>query len=264
MRAGVIFGLTDCFSPMPQRLILLLFFTINSQFVHSQSVNPVFEALGDALPIAMGIAASPWPIIALMILLMTPKSVSNSYAFLLGWFIGLIGVGVIVLQIPGLSGDSGEPSQLMGWIRLSLGAIFLIFSLLLLKDMVYNKNRPDIPKWIEKVDSYGFIQALVIGFILSGLNFKNASMVATGAASIGGSGITYQQELIVLLLFCLISSLGVLLPHTIFVLFRKNAEVIYGKIKFWLLKNRVLILLLVLVIFGGISLYKGIAIIQSF
>ena len=236
---------------MPQRLF-------------SQSVNPVFEALGDALPIALGIAASPWPIIALMILLMTPKSVSNSYAFLLGWFIGLIGVGVVVLHIPGLSSDSGEPSQLMGWIRLSLGAIFLIFSLLLIKDMVYNKNRPDIPKWIEKVDSYGFFQALVIGFILSGLNFKNASMVATGAASIGSSGISYRQELIVLLLFCLISSLGVLIPHTIFLLFRKNAEVIYGKIKFWLLKNRVLILLVVLLIFGSISLYRGIAIIGSF
>ena len=130
--------------------------------------------------------------------------------------------------------------------------------------MVYNKSRPDIPKWIEKVDSYGFFQALVIGFILSGLNFKNASMVATGAAVIGSSGITNQQELIVLLLFCLISSLGVLIPHAIFLLFRKNAEVIYGKIKFWLLKNRVLILLVVLVIFGSISLYKGIEIVGSF
>lgn len=239
------------FYRMPQRLLV-------------QSVNPVFEAFGDVLPIALGIAASPWPIIALMILLMTPKSLSNSYAFLLGWFIGLIGVGVAVLHIPGLSDDSGGPSRLMGWIRLSLGAIFLIFSLLLLKDKVYNKNRPDIPKWIEKVDSYGFFQALVIGFILSGLNFKNASMVATGAATIGSSGIAYEKQLIILLLFCLISSLGVLLPHAIFVLFRKNAEVIYGKIKFWLLKNRVLILLLVLVIFGGISLYKGIAIIESF
>lgn len=57
-------------------------------------------------------------------------------------------------------------------------------------------------------------------------------MVATGAAAIGSSGITDQQELIVLLLFCLISSLGVLIPHAIFLLFRKDAEVIYGKIKF--------------------------------
>lgn len=225
-------------------------------------MSPVLETLGHSFPIALGIAASPWPIIALMILLLTPKSVSNSYAFLLGWFVGLMGVGLIVLHSPGLSSDSGEPSQLMGWIRLSLGAIFLIFSSLLVRDMIQNKDRPDIPKWIKKVDSYGFLQSLAIGFFLSGLNFKNASMVVTGAAIIGSSGITDQQEFFALLIFCLISSAGVLLPHVIFVLFQENAERIFGKLKFWLLKNRVLILLLILVVFGGISLYKGILIVR--
>ena len=225
-------------------------------------MSPVLETLGHSFPIALGIAASPWPIIALMILLLTPKSVSNSYAFLLGWFVGLMGVGLIVLHSPGLSSDSGEPSQLMGWIRLSLGAIFLIFSSLLVRDMIQNKDRPDIPKWIKKVDSYGFLQSLAIGFFLSGLNFKNASMVVTGAAIIGSSGITDQQEFFALLIFCLISSAGVLLPHVIFVLFQENAERIFGKLKFWLLKNRVLTLLLILVVFGGISLYKGILIVR--
>ena len=225
-------------------------------------MSPVLETLGHSFPIALGIAASPWPIIALMILLLTPKSVSNSYAFLLGWFVGLMGVGLLVLHSPGLSSDSGEPSQLMGWIRLSLGAIFLIFSSLLVRNMIQNKDRPDIPKWIKKVDSYGFLQSLAIGFFLSGINFKNASMVVTGAAIIGSSGITGQQEFFALLIFCLISSAGVLLPHVIFVLFQENAERIFGKLKFWLLKNRVLILLLILVVFGGISLYKGILIVR--
>jgi hypothetical protein len=225
-------------------------------------MSPILETLSFSLPIALGIAASPWPIITLMILLLTPKSISNSYAFLLGWFVGLMGVGMLVLHSPGLSSESGESSQLMGWIRLGLGATFLIFSTLLLKDLASNKNRPDTPKWIEKVDSYGFFQALLIGFMLSGLNFKNASMVVTGAASIGSSGLSYQQEILVMFLFCLICSIGVLLPHTIFVLYRKNAERIFGKLKFWLLKNRVLILLLILVLFGGISLYKGILIVR--
>lgn len=224
-------------------------------------MSPVLETLGLSLPIALGIATAPWPIITLMILLLTPKSLSNSYAFLLGWFIGLLGLGMLVLQSPGLSSDSGEPSLLMGWIRLCLGAIFLIFSVLLIKDLIQNKNRPDTPKWIEKVDSYGFRQSMTIGFLLTTLNFKNASMVVTAAAIIGSSGISSQHELQVLLIFCFICSVGVLIPHTIFVFYRKNAERIFGGLKFWLLKNRVLILLVVMVIFGGISLYKGILIV---
>ena len=227
-------------------------------------MNPFFETLGISLPIALGIAASPWPIIALMILLMTPKSVTNAYAFLLGWFIGLFGVGMVVLNSPGLTSESGEPSQLMGWIRLSLGGIFLVFSLLLVRDLIHNKNRPNIPKWMAKVDSYGFMHSLSIGFLLSGLNFKNASMVVTGASIIGSSGMNSQLESLGLLVFCLISSVGVLLPHAIFVLFQTKAELIFGKMKFWLLKHRVQILLLVLVLFGGLSLYKGIVIVGAY
>lgn len=56
----------------------------------------------------------------------------------------------------------------------------------------------------------------------------------------------------------LVSSPGVLLPLYIFVLFRNDAAMIFGRLKLFLLKNRVMILLLVLLVSGGISLYKGI------
>ncbi len=88
-------------------------------------------------------------------------------------------------------------------------------------------------------------------------------MVVVGAASIGRQGLNSNQELLVLLVFCLIASIGVLIPHIIFLLFRKNTEIIFERIKVWILRNRVLVLLLILIIFGGISLYKGIMIIQN-
>jgi len=225
-------------------------------------MGPVFEVLGISLPLALGIAAAPWAIIALMILLLTPRAVSNAYAFLMGWFIGLMLVGIVVVSSPGLMDESGEPSRLMGWIRLGMGIVFLIFSLLLFRKIPKRKEQQTIPKWIKKVDTFGFFQASVIGFLLSTLNLKNSSMVVVGAASIARQGLNSSQEVFVLLLFCLIASIGVLIPHIIFLLFRKNAELIFGKIKVWILKNRVLVLLLILIIFGGLSLYKGLAIIQ--
>ena len=88
-------------------------------------------------------------------------------------------------------------------------------------------------------------------------------MVVVGAAFIGRQGLQTSQELVALLLFCVIASIGVMIPHVIFLLFRENAEIIFGKIKIWILKNRVLILLVILLVFGGISLYKGITIIQQ-
>lgn len=225
-------------------------------------MGAVLEVLGLSLPLAFGIAAAPWAIIALMILLLTPRAISNAYAFLTGWYTGLLLVGILIMSSPGLMDDSGEPSHLMGWIRLGMAAVFLIFSLLLLRKLPKNEEQKNIPKWIERVDAYGFFQALVIGFLLSTLNLKNSSMVVVGAAFIARQGLTTMQEIITLLLFCMIASIGVLIPFTTFMLFRRDAERIFGRIKIWILKNRVLVLLVILLVFGGISLFKGIVILQ--
>jgi len=223
-------------------------------------MGSVLEVVGTSLPLALGIAAAPWAIITLMILLLTPRAVSNAYAFLLGWYIGLMAVGILILSSPGLMDDTGEPSQLMGWIRIGMGVVFFVTSLFFFKNLPIRRDQQNIPKWIEKVDTFGFFQASFIGFLLSTLNFKNSSMVVVGAAFIARQDLNTSQELIALLVFCLIASIGVLIPHIIFLLFRQNAERIFGKIKIWILKNRVLVLLVILLVFGGISLYKGITI----
>lgn len=223
-------------------------------------MDSILEVLSLSLPLAFGIAAAPWAIIALMILLLTPKALSNAYAFLMGWYMGLVGVGILILHSPGLMNDSGEPSQLMGWIRIGMAAVFFITSLFFFKKLPKGKNQQTIPKWIERVDAFGIFHASLIGFLLSTLNFKNSSMVVVGAAFIARQGLTSMQDIITLLLFCLIASIGVLIPFTIFILFRRDAEQVFGRIKIWILKNRVLILLVILLVFGGISLLKGIII----
>jgi hypothetical protein len=51
-------------------------------------------AIGQILPEAIGVAISP--IIAVVLMLATPKGEGNGLAFLVGWLIGLGLVGVIV------------------------------------------------------------------------------------------------------------------------------------------------------------------------
>ena len=57
------------------------------------------SAIGEILPLAVGVAISPIPIIAVVLMLSTPKGKGNGLAFLLGWLIGLGLVGVIVLLV---------------------------------------------------------------------------------------------------------------------------------------------------------------------
>jgi membrane protein YqaA with SNARE-associated domain len=44
--------------------------------------------IGDVLPLAIGIAISPIPIIAAILMLFSPRATSTSTGFLLGWILG--------------------------------------------------------------------------------------------------------------------------------------------------------------------------------
>ena len=218
----------------------------------------MFNAFSTSLPIAIGVAASPMTILALMILLMTPRALPNGYSFLLGWFIGLFLVGGIVLFSPGLNHYTSGPTPVAGWIRIGLGSLFLLISILILKDLPQKGKAKAPPRWMEKVDSYGPKQALNVGLFLSILNFKNAAMVASGAVVIDAEGLSSWSELILLLIFCFVASLGVLIPVAIYLLFRDAVETIFAKMKIWLQRYSSLILMIVLIVFGGWSLYRGI------
>jgi hypothetical protein len=224
-------------------------------------MGSLFNAFSTSLPIALGIAASPMTILALMILLMTPRALSNAYSFLFGWFIGLFLIGGLVLLSPGLNHYTSGPTPVSGWIRIGLGSLFLLISILIAKDLPKKGKQTTPPKWMEKVDSYGPKQAMSIGLFLSILNFKNAAMVASGAVVIAAAGLSSIQEVILLILFCFIASLGVLFPVVIYLLFRNVVESVFAKMKIWLQKYSTLILMLVLIVFGLWSLYRGIVLV---
>jgi hypothetical protein len=60
------------------------------------------QAIGGSLPLAIGIAAArPIPIIAVVLVLATPKARVNGPTFLLGWLLGLGVVGALVVSIAG-------------------------------------------------------------------------------------------------------------------------------------------------------------------
>ncbi len=76
------------------------------------------QAIGGSLALAVGIALSPIPIIAVVLMLTSQKARVNGPAFVLGWLIGLGVVGAVVLALagPGGASKSGSPAAWVGWL----------------------------------------------------------------------------------------------------------------------------------------------------
>ena len=72
------------------------------------------KAIGESLPLAVGIALSPVPIIAVVLMLTSRRTKVNSPVHVLGWPVNLGAVGAIVLVLAGAGGGSksGSPGHL--------------------------------------------------------------------------------------------------------------------------------------------------------
>jgi hypothetical protein len=77
---------------------------------------------------AVGAALSPLPISAVVTILLSSNT-TNATKFLIGWFLGILVIGLVVFVIPGLDSERGEPTTLSGWIRLMLGGAMLLLAI---------------------------------------------------------------------------------------------------------------------------------------
>ena len=89
------------------------------------------QAIGDLLPLALGIAISPIPIIAVILMLFSQRARANSSMFLLGWIVGVLGGTIVLLIIANtqdLSQSNGQPDDSVSTIKLVLGLLLILLA----------------------------------------------------------------------------------------------------------------------------------------
>ena len=86
------------------------------------------EAIGQLLPFAFGVAVSPMPIVAVVLMLVSRRARTNGPAFLVGWMAGIAIAGAILLSVagPANASDNGEPADWVNWLKLVLGLLLVL------------------------------------------------------------------------------------------------------------------------------------------
>src|ERR1700743_2771291 len=87
-------------------------------------------AIGDTLPFALAIAVSPIPIIAAILMLVSPGAQSKALGFLGGWVLGITGVTIIFTLLSSVLGASDKgASPVVGVIKIVLGAAMVLLGI---------------------------------------------------------------------------------------------------------------------------------------
>lgn len=208
----------------------------------------VGDVVGQFLPYAIGIAVSPVPIAALLLMLVTKKARTNAPLFLLGWIAGIGIVGVVVFLIPGLEASQGEPSTAAGIVKGILGLLLLLVGVRAWRTRPRSGETAEAPAWMNRIDGFGGGAALGLGVALSGANPKNLLLAVGGAATITAAGLSSPQEYTSLGIFVLVASLSILVPVVIYFVLGERAETAMTEAKEWLIQNNKTVMSVVILV----------------
>ena len=217
-------------------------------------------AIGDLLPLAVGVALSPVPIIAVILMLGTPQARSNGPAFAVGWVLGLTIVSVIVVLVASGAdeADSGS-STAVDVIKLLFGVLFLLLALKQWRSRPRPGAEVAMPKWMAAVDSLTAGRSFLLGAALSGINPKNLALTLAAAASIAQAGLDTGGTVVSIACFVVIGSLTVAGPVVFYVIASRRAAGPLESIKDFMAAHNAVIMMVVLLVLGAKLLGSGIA-----
>lgn len=220
----------------------------------------MLEVLGSVLPNAVAIAISPLPIIAVILMLMSPRAGKMGLGFLLGW---IAGIAVAVTAFTLLAGVIPEPDAdkgaqpIVAVIQVVLGVLLVLLGVKQWRSRPAPGEEGELPAWMTKIDTMGIGAVVGIGFALAAVNPKNllaaaAAGTVVGRAGLGGGAMTWT-----LVLFTLVAAATVLVPVLIALLAPSRAATVLAGVRTWLASNNAAIMTVVFFLLGAQVIGKG-------
>ncbi|MCY7417085.1 MAG: GAP family protein [Chloroflexi bacterium] len=217
------------------------------------------SVIGDILPFAIGVAISPVPIIAVILMLFSARAGTNGLAFLGGWVVGLLAVSIIVLAVSGASGvGSGTRPLWFALVKLVLGVLLLLLGWEKLKTRPPAGTAAPMPKWLQAVDQMTPGKAFGMGALLSGVNPKNLILAVGAALVVAPARLSVTDAGVAVLVFVIIGSASIAVPVLYYRLGGAPAKARLTQAKGWLGENNSTVMAVLLLIFGVVLIGKGI------
>jgi hypothetical protein len=218
------------------------------------------EAIGQALPFAVGVAISPMPIVAVVLILVTPRARSNGPAFLLGSVLGVAVVGAILLALadPAGASDDGAPATWVSWVKLVLGVLLLAVAVKQWRARPHPGDDVKMPSWMAALDEFTPARSLAIGAALSGVNPKNLLLIVGGAAAVAQTGVSSGDEVVAWAIFTVIACVGVGAPVVLYFALGDRAAKPLDELKTWMATNNTAIMAVICLVIAAKLVGDGI------
>jgi hypothetical protein len=219
----------------------------------------VSEAVSAILPQAVGAAVSPIPIIAVILMLFTPRARVNAPVFTLGWILGLLVVAAIAYLV-GDSQDVATDEDASNWgfaLKAILGVLLLLLAVRQWHSRPKAGESPAPPKWMAGIDQFTPVKAFGLGALLAGPNPKNLLLSIAAGTTVAQLGATGSDAWVAILVYGVLGTVTVGGPVLYYFTAGQRAEENLNDLKGWLGANNATVMAVLFLIFGISLLSDG-------
>ncbi|WP_308468582.1 GAP family protein [Rathayibacter soli] len=217
----------------------------------------MLQALGHVLPIAVAVALSSVPIMATILILLSPNKSRSSLTFLLGWVVGIVLV-VVAFTLLARVIPTSSPKQSQVWIGTALvviGAALVVGAIALWRRGV-GKPSNGVPKWLAAVGSLGPWSAFGLALLLN-LRPKAILLAAAAGLSLRSDSLSVANTALVIAIYTVISASAVAIPIVARMLAPQRTDKWLVGARKWIAKNNRIVSILIMILIGVVIFSDG-------
>ncbi len=219
----------------------------------------MLDAIGHVLPVAVAMAFSSVPIMATILILLSPNRKRSALPFLIGWVVGLAAVvslaalGAQALPSPRFD---RQPDVAVGIAELVVGLALVVFGIVRLRQS-YRSTTYEMPRWLSAVSSLGPWSSLGVALVL---NLRPKAILLAVAAGLGirGDDLPLADAAIVIAVYTVISASTVAVPIVLTLAAPERMTPRLVRVREWMARNSgavtAVIVLLIGVVIAGYGL----------
>jgi len=208
------------------------------------------EAIGASLGYAVGIAISPIPIAAVILMLFSERARINSLAFMIAWISGIALATSVVFLIPGIEANDGEPSTTTGWVKLALAVLLLLGGVKQWRSRPGPDDEVAVPGWMAKIDELRPGAAFGLGFLLAALNPKNLLLAIAAGVAISALSLPTSDTVGAVAVFTAVAAITVIVPVVGYLIGGQRLDPMLDRTKAWLIANNTAVMAVLFLVFS--------------
>ena len=217
------------------------------------------QGISEVLTFAIGVAISPLPIIAVIVMLFSQRANVNGPAFLVGWVVALAAVSAVVyvLAHDGDVATSHTASDSVSWGKIVLGVALLGLARRNWRKRPGPDQAPEMPRWLATVESATPAKAFGLAVVLAAVNPKNLILTLGAATGLAQLGLSAPDAVVAIAVFVVVASLTIAGPVLYALVGGQHARSTLDSAKAWLTQHNAAVMTVLFLVFGVDLIAKG-------